>query len=57
MRAAVGHADALAPEVYALVDKLGGGLYLLSEKKSLLYYGLHVLAAAQHLACSMTLLA
>jgi yecA family protein len=48
LRAAVGHADALAPEIYALADKLGGGVYLLPQQESLLFYGLHVLAAARH---------
>ena len=28
LRAAVGHADLLAPEMFALTDKLGGGVYL-----------------------------
>ena len=48
LREAVGHSEALAPEVYALAEKLCVGVYLLPEQESLLFFGLHVLAAARH---------
>ncbi len=48
LRAAVAHADALAPEIYDLVQRFCRGVCLLPEDERLLMYGLHVLAAARH---------
>lgn len=48
LRAAVPHAGALAPEVYARLAKVCGGVHLLLPDSNLLFYGLHVLAAAKH---------
>lgn len=47
LRAGLAEADQLAPTVFALVDKLCGGIYLLPEESRLLHYGLTVLAAAK----------
>ena len=41
-------ADELAPLVYAAADKLCRGVYLLPAENELLFYGLHILAAARH---------
>ena len=48
MTAAVGQADALAPHVYAAVDKLCRGVFLMPRDNRLLLFGLPVLAAARH---------
>ena len=48
LTAAVAQADALAPHVYAVADKLCRGVHLLPRDNSLLFYGLPVLAAARH---------
>lgn len=47
LTAAVTHADALAPVVFAIADKFCRGVYLLPADCNLLFYGLHVLAAAR----------
>lgn len=44
---AVAHADTLAPLVYERLAQLCRGICLLPEDESLLFYGLHVLAAAR----------
>lgn len=46
--AAVGEADAVAPRVYAVAEKLCRGAYLMPEEAGLLFHGLNVLAAARH---------
>ncbi len=48
LRAAVPYADTLAPEVYARLAKYCRGVHLLLPDSNLLFYGLHVLAAARH---------
>jgi uncharacterized protein len=48
LRAGVGKTDELAPLVFAIGDKLCRGVYLLREENDLLFYGLHILAAARH---------
>ena len=48
LRAAVPHAGVLAPEIYARLAKLCSGIHLLLPDANLLFYGLHVLAAARH---------
>ena len=48
LRAGLAEADQLAPAVFALVDKLCDGIYLLPEESALLRYGLTLLAAAKH---------
>jgi uncharacterized protein len=48
VRAGVGKANELAPSVFAAADKLCRGVYLLPEENALLFYGLHILAAAKH---------
>ncbi len=48
MRAGLAKADQLAPVIFALVDKLCEGIYLLPEESELLRYGLTILAAAKH---------
>jgi uncharacterized protein len=48
LRAGVGKTDELAPLVFAIADKLCSGVYLLPEESDLLFYGLHILAAARH---------
>ncbi len=48
LTAAVGQADALAPVIYAIADKKCRGVYLLPGDESLLFYGLHALAAVRH---------
>ena len=48
LQAAVALADELAPVIYAVGDKFIGGTYLLPGDSKLLFYGLHVLAAAHH---------
>ena len=48
MRAAVGEAAALAPAVIEVVGKAAEGTYLLPRQDRLLFYGVHVLAAARH---------
>jgi hypothetical protein len=48
LRAAVAHAHALAPQVYALADRFCRGICLQPDDERLHFYGLHVLAAARH---------
>lgn len=48
LTAGVAKADELAPAVYAIANKLRRGVYLLSAENELLFYGLHILAAARH---------
>ena len=48
LRAGVAKTDELAPLVFAIADKLCRGVYLLPEENDLLFYGLHILAAAGH---------
>ncbi len=48
LTAAVAHADALAPAVYEQLARFCRGVCLLPEDENLLFYGLHVLAAARH---------
>lgn len=50
MRAAVGEAAAIAPDIIALVEMAAEGVYLLPSQDRLLFYGLPVLAAARHAA-------
>ena len=57
LRAAVGHADDLAPDVYALAEDFCRGVYLLPEQAALLFFGLHVLASARHPRLSPCLIA
>jgi uncharacterized protein len=64
LTAALVHADALAPSVYAVAEKLSRGVYLLPSEvyllpseANLLLYGLNVLAAARHPALLYQLLA
>jgi uncharacterized protein len=47
LRAGVAHADGLAPPVYDLVGRLGGGECLEARDLNLLHFGLHVLAVAR----------
>jgi yecA family protein len=47
LRRAVEHADSIAPSVIALVEKAAEGIYLLPKQQRLLFWGLHVLAAAR----------
>src|SRR6266567_4317616 len=44
---AVGRAGELAPPVIALVDKAADGVYLTPKQANLLFWGIHVLAAAR----------
>ncbi len=46
LTAAVAHAEALAPSVYEQLARFCRGVCLLPEDENLLFYGLHVLAAA-----------
>ncbi len=48
LTAAVAHADALAPAVYEQLARFCRGVCLLPEDENLMFYGLHVLAAARH---------
>jgi hypothetical protein len=48
LRAGLAKAEELAPLVFATADKLCRGVYLLPEENDLLFYGLHILAAARH---------
>jgi uncharacterized protein len=48
LRASLANAEELAPLVFATADKLCRGVYLLPEENDLLFYGLHILAAARH---------
>ena len=48
LKAGLNRADELAPLVYAIADKFCRGVYLLPEENALLFYGLHILAAARH---------
>lgn len=48
LRAAVKHADALAPRVTAVAAKLCAGVHLLPRQRLLLLHGLSSLAAARH---------
>jgi uncharacterized protein len=48
LRAGVARANELAPSVFAAADKLCRGVYLLPDENALLFYGLHILAAAKH---------
>jgi len=47
LRDAMTHADELAPVVIELIEKLEAGVYLLPDQAQLLFYGVHVLAAAR----------
>ncbi len=48
LTAAIDKAETLAPVIYALAGKQCRGVYLLPGDESLLFYGLHALAAARH---------
>lgn len=48
LTAGVGKAEELAPAVYVIAEKFCRGVYLLPAENELLFYGLHVLAAARH---------
>jgi uncharacterized protein len=48
LRAGVAKTDELAPLIFAIAEKLCRGVYLLPEQNDLLFYGLHILAAARH---------
>jgi uncharacterized protein len=48
LQAGLAKADQLAPVIFALVDKLCEGIYLLPEESELLRNGLTILAAAKH---------
>src|ERR1700693_805916 len=48
LRAGVAKTDELAPLIFAIAEKLCRGVYLLREENDLLFYGLHILAAARH---------
>jgi hypothetical protein len=48
LSAGVAKAEELAPLIFATTDKLRRGVYLLPEESALLFYGLHILAAARH---------
>jgi hypothetical protein len=48
LRAGVDKTEELAPLVFAIADKLCRGVYILQEENDLLFYGLHILAAARH---------
>jgi Protein of unknown function (DUF1186) len=48
LHAGVHKANELAPAVFAVAEKLCRGVYLLPEDNELLFYGLHILAAARH---------
>jgi yecA family protein len=56
LTAAVGQAAALAPEVIALIDKAVEGVCLLPKQESLLFLGLHALAAAKETSAYRPLL-
>jgi uncharacterized protein len=45
--AAVANADALAPDVIALMKKAADGVYLMPNQENLVYFGAHALAAAR----------
>jgi len=47
LRAAVPHADAIAPRVIELVDAAANGAYLMPGEGNLLFWGIHILAAAK----------
>jgi yecA family protein len=47
LRRALSHADELVPVARDLIEKLKAGTYLLPDQDRLLFYGLHVLAAAR----------
>ncbi|MFZ5789527.1 MAG: UPF0149 family protein [Pseudomonadota bacterium] len=47
LAAAVAQAEALAPDVIALVRKAADGVHLLPRQENLLFFGLHALAAAR----------
>jgi uncharacterized protein len=48
LQAGVAKTDELAPLIVAVADKFCRGIYLLPEQHDLLFYGLHILAAARH---------
>jgi uncharacterized protein len=48
LTAGLAKADELAPLVYAISDSFCRGIYLLPDECELLFYGLHILAAAKH---------
>lgn len=48
LTAAVAHANGLAPTVYEQLARFCRGVCLLPEDENILFYGLHVLAAARH---------
>ncbi len=56
MRQAVAHAESLGPAIFEVANKAADGVYLLPRQSSLLFYGIHVLAAAQHKALYRPLL-
>ncbi len=47
LRRAVGHAAEIAPAVIGLVEKAAAGVYLIPKQENLLFWGIHVLAAAR----------
>jgi uncharacterized protein len=48
LMAGLARADELAPIVYAVAGKFCRGVYLLPDESGLLFYGLHILAAAKN---------
>src|SRR5258706_1967258 len=48
LRAGIAKTDELAPLIFAIAYRLGSGVYLLPVENDLLFYGLHILAAARH---------
>jgi uncharacterized protein len=48
LTAGLARADELAPIVYSVAEKFCRGVYLLPAEAELLFYGLHILAAARH---------
>jgi yecA family protein len=56
LREAVGQADAIAAAVIPLVEDAADGVYLLPKQQNLLFWGIHVLAAARWIALYRPLL-
>ncbi len=56
LRRAVTHADELAPKVIELMEMAADGVFLLPKQESLLFWGIHVLAAARCTALYQPLL-
>jgi uncharacterized protein len=48
LSAGVSYANELAPLIYAMAEKFDRGIYLVPADRELLFYGLHILAAARH---------